>query len=119
MKKSIPTLYKNLGQNLRDIRQNACLSQNKLGQALGVSYQQIQKYEKGINRLPAEHIYTLKHALDIPYEHFFQCQSLPQEGHNATEKDYKITEKFIRKLEKIDDKTLKTKALRVLTILME
>lgn len=119
MKKSIPPLHKMMGRNLKNIRRNACLSQSKLGQELGVSFQQIQKYEKGINRLPAEHIYTLKHFLGVPYEEFFQSIHDPERDHNTNGHSGKMTEDFIRKLEQINDLTLKTKALRILTILMD
>ena len=118
MKKSIPELHTVIGHNLKTMRQNACLSQSKLGQVLGVSFQQIQKYEKGINRLPAEHMYKLKNYLNVPYEHFFQSI----EGHKYNQKMHrqnrKLTEEFIRKLEKINDMSLKTKALRI-TILID
>lgn len=119
MKKSIPELHAIIGYNLKTMRQNACLSQSKLGQELGVSFQQIQKYEKGINRLPAEHIYKLKNYLGVPYEYFFQSI----EGHKYDQKMHRkngeLTEEFIRKLEKINDTSLKTKALRILTILID
>jgi transcriptional regulator with XRE-family HTH domain len=109
--------YQIMGRNLKRIRQRACLSQNRIAQELGVSFQQIQKYEKGINRLPAEHIYTLKHYLNIPYEYFFQ--DLGEPAPSPTFRGCKMTESFIRKLETVEDETLKTKALRVLTILVD
>lgn len=119
MKKSIPELHAIIGHNLKTMRQNACLSQSKLGQELGVSFQQIQKYEKGINRLPAEHIYKLKNYLNVPYEHFFQSI----EGHKYDQKMHRqngqLTKVLIRKLEKVNDQTLRAKALRIVTILVE
>ncbi len=119
MRISVPAHYKIMGRNLKHIRQKACLSQNRLGKELGVSFQQIQKYEKGINRLPAEHIYTLKHFLNIPYDYFFQDIADPALDHTIPNKECKMTENFIRKLEAIEDEALKTKALRILTILID
>lgn len=119
MKKSIPALHEIMGRNLRQIRQHACMSQTRLGQELGVSFQQIQKYEKGINRLPAEHIYTLKHFLGVPYETFFQSRITTEHNHNTHSTACKLTENFIRKFETIEDDALKTKALRILTILID
>lgn len=54
------------------MRQEAGLSQMKVGKILGVSFQQIQKYETGSNRLPVEKLYVLKHLYDAPYERFFE-----------------------------------------------
>lgn len=48
-----------IGMNLRRMRKQIKLSQSELGKLLGISFQQIQKYEQGINRL------TISRALDI------------------------------------------------------
>lgn len=50
---------KALGQRLREWRQSVGLSQTEVGSALGVSFQMIQKYEKGESRLPTESILQL------------------------------------------------------------
>ena len=47
------------------------LSQDDLGKAIGVTFQQIQKYEKGINRMSASTLYRLSRALDVPVIEFF------------------------------------------------
>lgn len=61
-----------IGRNLRQIRLDSGLSQYALGRILGVSAQQIQKYEKGINRISAETLFILRHKLNAKYENFFQ-----------------------------------------------
>ncbi len=50
----------------------AGLTQVKLGRALGVTFQQVQKYETGDNRLPVEKLYILRHLYGVPYERFFE-----------------------------------------------
>ena len=52
-----------IGQRLRTMRTAAKVSQSTLGEALGVTFQQIQKYERGKNRLPATQLYTAAAAL--------------------------------------------------------
>ena len=47
------------------------MTQVELSDFLNVSYQQIQKYEAGRNRLPIDSLYKLKDFLDVPFEHFF------------------------------------------------
>ncbi|MCK6418594.1 MAG: helix-turn-helix domain-containing protein [Alphaproteobacteria bacterium] len=61
-----------IGQNLKRVRKNQGLSQDALGKILGVSAQQIQKYENGINRISAETLFILRHVFNVKYESFFQ-----------------------------------------------
>ena len=69
--KRVPPETAIIGSNLRRLREKACLSQREAAQALGVSFQQVQKYETGSNRLPAEKLYLLKHLYDAPYSQFY------------------------------------------------
>jgi len=47
------------------------MTQVKLGAALGVTFQQVQKYEKGINRIGASRLQHVSHILQVPIVHFF------------------------------------------------
>ncbi len=47
------------------------MSQTDLGNALGVTFQQIQKNERGINRFGSSRLYQLSHVLDVPLSYFF------------------------------------------------
>ena len=47
------------------------MSQEKLGQAIGLTFQQIQKYERGANRIGASRLYELSRVLDVPVSFFF------------------------------------------------
>ena len=47
------------------------ISQEKLGEALGITFQQIQKYEKGTNRVGASRLQAISRVLDIPVAFFF------------------------------------------------
>ena len=48
------------------------MSQSKLGEALGVTFQQIQKYEKGANRIGASRLQQLARVLEVPPAFFFE-----------------------------------------------
>lgn len=54
------------------------LSQEKLADALGITFQQVQKYERGANRVSASRLHKLSEILDVPVSYFF-------EGYNAEE----------------------------------
>ena len=56
------------------------LSQEKLGDALGLTFQQVQKYERGANRIGASRIYQLSHILDVPISYFFDDMEEPEAG---------------------------------------
>ncbi|MCR6632947.1 MAG: helix-turn-helix domain-containing protein [Magnetospirillum sp.] len=60
-----------LGARIRLRRTLMALSQTELGRALGVTFQQVQKYERGTNRLSAAMLYRLTRVLDVPLGFFF------------------------------------------------
>jgi transcriptional regulator with XRE-family HTH domain len=60
-----------VGQRLRSLRLSRDLTQEELGELVGVSYQQIQKYETGTNRISASRLYLLACHLDVGPEYFF------------------------------------------------
>jgi transcriptional regulator with XRE-family HTH domain len=48
------------------------MSQEKLGDALGLTFQQVQKYEKGANRIGASRLQQISHILQVPVSFFFE-----------------------------------------------
>jgi transcriptional regulator with XRE-family HTH domain len=48
------------------------MSQEKLGDALGLTFQQVQKYEKGTNRIGASRLQQISHILQVPVSFFFE-----------------------------------------------
>jgi len=61
-----------IGRNLRRARERRNLSQTKLGDAFGITFQQIQKYESGKNRISASLLFRAARVLNVPISHFFQ-----------------------------------------------
>ena len=51
------------------------MSQEKLGEALGLTFQQVQKYERGANRVGASRLFDLSRVLDVPVSFFFDDMS--------------------------------------------
>jgi transcriptional regulator with XRE-family HTH domain len=60
-----------LGQRVRTRRLEIGMSQEKLAETLGVTFQQVQKYEKGVNRIAASRLFDISAALDMPVARFF------------------------------------------------
>jgi transcriptional regulator with XRE-family HTH domain len=61
----------NVGRRIRERRRILHLSQSSLGQAVDVSFQQIQKYEKGTNRVAASKLAQIAAALGVDTSHFY------------------------------------------------
>ena len=60
-----------IGAKIKGRRKELGLSQEKLAEALDVSYQQVQRYESGVNMLSAEKLQAVATSLDVPVGYFF------------------------------------------------
>jgi transcriptional regulator with XRE-family HTH domain len=72
-----------VGKRVRTFRLRKGLSQGKLGDALGLTFQQVQKYEKGINRIGAGRLQRIAEILNVPLTDFFNVGK--GVGSNSTE----------------------------------
>ena len=61
-----------VGNRMRVRRLEVGMSQEKLGEALGITFQQVQKYEKGTNRISASRLHELARVLGVDVPFFFQ-----------------------------------------------
>src|SRR6188472_1002835 len=61
-----------VGARVRLRRMLLGMSQEKLGEKLGLTFQQVQKYEKGINRIGASRLYDLAQVLGVPVQFFYE-----------------------------------------------
>jgi transcriptional regulator with XRE-family HTH domain len=61
-----------VGNRVRLRRMLVGLSQEKLGEQLGLTFQQVQKYEKGSNRVSASRLYQIAEILSVPVQFFFE-----------------------------------------------
>jgi len=61
-----------VGQRLKARRVGLRISQSEIGKALDVTFQQIQKYENGANRIGASNLYKLSKALNVDVSYFFE-----------------------------------------------
>jgi transcriptional regulator with XRE-family HTH domain len=70
--KKVPNpIDRHVGARVRMRRMLAGVSQEKLGDALGLTFQQVQKYEKGSNRISASRLQQIAKMLDVPVSFFF------------------------------------------------
>jgi transcriptional regulator with XRE-family HTH domain len=60
------------------------MSQERLGELLGLTFQQVQKYEKGVNRIGAGRLYELANILGVPVSFFYEDIAAPANGTPST-----------------------------------
>jgi transcriptional regulator with XRE-family HTH domain len=82
VKKTPDPIDRHVGSRVRMQRVLLKMSQEKLGEALGLTFQQIQKYEKGTNRIGASRLQQISKSLNVPPSFFFE--GAPTSGDGAT-----------------------------------
>jgi transcriptional regulator with XRE-family HTH domain len=75
-------IYKHIGQRVKSQREDHDFTQKRLGAELGVTFQQIQKYEKGVDRISAGRLYQIAKALNVPINAFYPS---PNAAHSDDE----------------------------------
>lgn len=76
-----------VGQRLRHRRWLVGMTQQQLASAVGIKFQQIQKYESGANRISASRLWDLSNALDVPVSFFFDGLERPDGGEEEVKVD--------------------------------
>jgi transcriptional regulator with XRE-family HTH domain len=71
-KKAPNPIDRHVGSRVRMRRMMMTMSQEKLGDALGLTFQQVQKYEKGTNRIGASRLQQISDILQVPVSFFFE-----------------------------------------------
>ena len=74
-KTELDGLDEQIGRRIRDRRKLSGLAQHELAKALGISHQQLQKYEAGKNRISASRLWRCAEVLDTPISDFFLDRS--------------------------------------------
>jgi transcriptional regulator with XRE-family HTH domain len=92
-----------LGKRIRLRRAEIDISQTELGDKLGVSFQQVQKYEKGVNRVGASRLQQIATALDVPLTFFYDGDGKSREVESLLFIDSSFSLRLLRAYSKIKD----------------
>lgn len=100
-----------VGNRVRMYRTLKGLSQERLGKELGLTFQQVQKYEKGLNRIGASRLWDISQVLETPIALFYEgisdeTQSLSPRHIQGAEISHDITTKVAQLATKVDDDPL-------------
>src|SRR4051794_19912630 len=75
---------RHVGARVRMRRMMVGMSQEKLGDACGITFQQVQKYEKGTNRMGASRLHQIARVLEVPVEFFYEGAPSDQGSKNGS-----------------------------------
>lgn len=103
-----------VGKRLREVRIMRGLTQTQLGEKLGISFQQVQKYEKGTNRIGCSRLWDMCTILEVPVTFYFEGLA-----DKAADEDEHISRRALqlaKELDKIDDDDVKTNFLHLLKV---
>jgi len=106
-------LDKEIGRRVRQARIAKALTQDGLAQLLGISFQQVQKYENGSNRVSASRLLGVARELEVPVTYFYDDLG----GGEVIEKDREIPDNLLRTarlLNAISDGELRDQVMKLI-----
>ena len=102
-----------VGQRVREARLAKGMTQTDLGNALGISFQQVQKYEKGTNRVGSSRLWEVCKVLDQPITFFFEGLSRGDAGEPEPALSSRVI-KLAKEIDEIPDDNFKTHFLKLI-----
>lgn len=98
-----------IGLKIRERRKELGLTQEKLAEALGITYQQLQRYENGTSYLNTDRLQAISNALDVPIAYFFEEPGegrikIMDRGHPYMSPEEKEFMKYLRKIDNAEYK---------------
>lgn len=109
-----------VGDRIRRRRILMGLTQDQLGEALGISYQQIQKYETGANRVSAGRLYLIAQRLEVSPGWFFDPVSSDSHSDALDEAgSSRLIMEFVRNFKRIDDERVRSVLITLVRSLAE
>lgn len=106
---------KTTGQLLKEIRKARGLTQMQLSEKIGVSYQQVQKYEKGMDRISVDRLKQIARAVGVPVSTFFSAENeMTAEPPALYGKIGDEEQELLQLYRRIKDKKLKSAVLALL-----
>lgn len=103
-KRNVTEIDKIVGNKIKEIRKSKKISQTKLAEIIGITFQQVQKYENGTNRISISRLYDIAQALNIEIEQLISQNTINE----ANAQKEKITaDKFVDIFDNINDENTK------------
>lgn len=125
MQKSPTEIDRHIGKRIRARRIAMGISQEKLGDLLGLTFQQVQKYEKGVNRVGASRLLNIAQILGVEIEYFFVGLPDAAKMQSSTDRAFEkviTTSEGVRLLEAfatVDDIRIQRKIVDLIELVLE
>lgn len=88
--RTVTAIDAHVSRRLRELRTMRGIAQQALAGHLGVTFQQLQKYETGVNRISVSRLYQLAGVLNVPITWFYDGLDVPRENEAAASKPPKL-----------------------------
>ncbi len=114
--KSATEVDKHVGRRMRERRQLVGVTQESLADRLGITFQQVQKYEKGGNRVSASRLLGVAEVLEVPVAYFFTGLDGASAGEKASQPDLLIDKEgaeLLRAFNSIEDQQVRRALINV------
>jgi transcriptional regulator with XRE-family HTH domain len=108
-----------MGKKIRLRRVEQRISQSDLGEKLGVSFQQVQKYEKGVNRVGASRLQQIATALDVPVTFFYDSDSKTREVESLLFLDSAFSLRLLRAYSRIKSQAVQRQMVTLMEAIAE
>jgi transcriptional regulator with XRE-family HTH domain len=114
-KRRADTRDTDIGKRVREQRLAKGMSQMQLAKYLGITFQQIQKYENGMNRIGSGRLQRIAEALDVPVAHFFKSEGNSPAGTPSPAEDLAIegAERLLQAFRRIADNESRRALLQI------
>ena len=110
-----------IGERLRLLRTLRGFSQERLGLSLGITFQQVQKYERGANRIGASRLYHMSRVLGVGVPYFFEGMNRPMDGAGEAGRNGTMhrreTLELVRAYERITDNRVRRRFFDVVRVI--
>ena len=109
-----------VGERLRMARMFKNVSQTDLGDHLGITFQQVQKYENGSNRLSSSKLYESAQYLGVPISFFFEGIEVDTKRKSRDDEKWKPSDgiKFVMAFAAVESETLQNKVSKLLSSIL-
>ena len=114
---STKEIDRHIGARLRYLRNSRGLTQSDVGKGIGISLQQIQKYEQGTNRIAANYLWRLSGFFEVDVAYFYQ--GLSEDQLPAVEQDEVEVFEVSRKLQSIKDEKVRRQVIAMIESFFE
>ncbi len=114
--KSITDVDKHVSRRMRERRQIMGVTQEGLADRLGITFQQVQKYEKGSNRMSAGRLLGVAEVLEVPVSYFFEGLDGASAAEEAIRADLLLDKngiELLRAFNRIEDKQMRRAIINV------